>query len=94
MSWVAGNRVKIAALGGIDDVLNSMGGHVKDVEVQRIACLALGKLAVNTENKVKITASGGVDDVLKAMREHAADGNVQHNARGTLRRFGRKVDDM
>lgn len=44
----ADNKVKIAALGGIDDVLKAMREHPTVVAVQRHASRALRSLGVNS----------------------------------------------
>ena len=67
----ADNRAKIAAAGGIADVLAAMRAHRSHAWVQFQGCQALWKLANgNADNKGKIAAAGGIEDVQAAMRAH------------------------
>ena len=73
-------RVKIAAAGGIESILNVLdettsAQHeaVQEMVVKTLKSLATG----NADNKVKIAAAGGIESILNAMKQHANHESVQ-----------------
>lgn len=81
------DRAKIAEMGGIEAILNAMGGHQHDADVQKSCCEALRCLAVDVDNqvvivkhasqsgieKVKIAWQGGIEAILKALEEEETE---------------------
>jgi hypothetical protein len=75
----ADNAVKIEAGGGVEAIVQAMGGHRGSDGLQRAgAALALWSFAAhNTDNKVKIDAGGGVEAIVQAMGGHRGSDGVQ-----------------
>jgi hypothetical protein len=67
----------VIAKSGLDAVLESAKTLLKEVTVQRKACLALGNLAFGSEGEAKVLASGGIETVVAAMNAHRKDPVVQ-----------------
>jgi len=89
-------RVKMAALGGIEALVQAMGEHGASAAVQQHACAALCNLAVDDANKVrrgKIAALGGIEAVLQAMDTHLGHALVQENACWALLNIGWSTGD-
>ena len=64
------NEVKIGAEGGVEAIVQVMGGHCRSQGVQREGCGSMLNLNNNTENKVKIRAEGWVEAIVQAMGGH------------------------
>jgi hypothetical protein len=71
------NAVKIAAVGGIETVLDAMKRHTQHEGVQEEGCSALNNLANNADNEVKIANVGGIETVLDAIKRHPQHEGVQ-----------------
>ena len=66
-------------------IINGMGLHPSNMEVQRIGCNALDKLATGGEACLQALLEAGlIDATLRAMRSHESESQVQRNALGAL----------
>ncbi|KAJ1479050.1 armadillo-type protein [Baffinella frigidus] len=73
----------VAAMVGMEAVLEAMQAHGSSEGVQAHGCMVLGGLTLrNDDNKVAIREEGGIEAVLKAMDEHGSSADVQ--GRGCL----------
>jgi predicted hotdog family 3-hydroxylacyl-ACP dehydratase len=73
----AENKERIAAIGGIDCVVQAMAAHIGVAGVQEQGCGAMFNLATNTKNKERIAAAGGINRVVHAMAAHVGVAGVQ-----------------
>ena len=65
------SQVKIAEAGGIQAIIEGMGMHRENKEVQEEGCWALVNLASNNAaNKASIEKEGGIDVARKAYDTH------------------------
>ena len=87
--------MKIGAGGGVEAIVQAMGGHRGSEGVQRHGCGALGNLAANnTDNKVKIGARGGVEAIVQAMGAHRGSEVVQWAGCGALWNLAGNADNV
>jgi hypothetical protein len=80
-----GNKVSIAAQGGISLIIESMKAHAGDEIVQRHACGALHVLcAMNSKNKVMVREAAGIPQVIACMHRHMHSPKLLQRACGVL----------
>ena len=75
-SWPG--RQAVVEAGGVDAVLNAMKAHDDDC-MQRNACDALCRVAVDDEGRQAVVEAGGVKTVMEMMQAHAGDLGVQQS---------------
>jgi len=90
----ADNAVKIGAEGGVEAIVQAMGGHRGSEGVQEKGCGALWNLALNADNKLKIGAEGGVEAIVQAVGGHRGSEGVQEKGCGALWTLGQSNGDI
>ena len=82
----APNKEAIAAAGGIEALVASMGTHLASPLNQLHAAGALWNVpANNAPNKARVVACGGIEALLRALQTHPEDVEVQLECMGSLR---------
>ena len=76
-------KEKFGDSGGIEKITAGMRARKADVEVQKLACMALHNLAGLSFNGEKIAAAAGIESILEAMPRHAHQ-DVQLHGCGAL----------
>jgi hypothetical protein len=76
--------VKIGAGGGVEAIVQAMGGHRGSEGVQENGCDALKNLAVNADKNVKIGVVVGVEAIVQAMGGHRGSVHVLEKGCGAL----------
>lgn len=80
----AKDRASIVRFGGILGIVQTMERHTEKAAIQIAACLALERLALDTENELAIGEVKGVEAILGAMMAHFTDTHVQEAAWSAL----------
>jgi hypothetical protein len=79
-----GARDTIARTGGLLAIVRAMETHSSHAPIQKAACQALEKLALDIENERAISDVGGVEAILAAMMGHLNNVSVQEAAWSAL----------
>ena len=83
---------KMGELGAIEPILAGMQAFMSDLELQKLACLAVHNLAHVSHNANKIAAAGGIERVTTAMELHL-NLDVQLNGCGALQVLSISADN-
>jgi hypothetical protein len=85
--------LKIGAEGGVEAIVQAMGGHRGSEGVQEKGCGALWNLALNADNALNIREGGGVEAIVQAMGGHRESKGVQERGCGALAIFAVNADN-
>ena len=65
-------EIKIAAEGGVEEIVKATRAHSSHAGVQQQGCRALRNLAVNVaDNQEEVAGQGGINVILEAMRANS-----------------------
>ena len=90
LAVIVANKEKVAALGGIEAIVQAMGAHREHAGVQEAACGALCNLTINNNaNKTKIKQAGGEEMVKRAVAAPNATANTKDYGQRVLNALSR-----
>ncbi|KAI0558077.1 Aardvark Armadillo repeat containing protein [Gracilaria domingensis] len=86
LSFLAENRDRVCAEGGIEAIVNILKSHIADPKLVEHALLAIGNATFeHDENKTKIGRCGGIVEIIKVLEQYRLNAGIQEHGCRVLR---------